>query len=117
MAMFGEMIRNNGRFNQTQIVPQQVIEDIRKGSNRSAFQKSAYGTSLKNWSYRNMWWMTHNEHDAFAARGVYGQTIYIDPKAGMVIVRFASHPEAKNAMIDPTSLTASHAVAKYLMSR
>jgi CubicO group peptidase (beta-lactamase class C family) len=61
--------------------------------------------------------MTHNENDAFAARGVYGQTIYIELKAEMAIVQFASHPEAKNEMIDTTSLPAYHAVAKYLMSR
>jgi hypothetical protein len=35
----------------------------------------------------------------------------------MVIVRFASHPEAKNGKIDPTSLPAYHAVAKYLITK
>lgn len=117
MAMFGEMIRNNGYFNQQQILPRQVVEDIKAGGSQEAFAKSVYGTSLDDWSYRNMWWMTHNEHEAFAARGVYGQTIYIDPTAEMVIVRFASHPEAKNSKIDPTSLPAYHAVAKYLMNQ
>jgi CubicO group peptidase (beta-lactamase class C family) len=116
MAMFGEMIRNKGYFNKKQILPKSLIEDIMKGGDQEAFKKSVYG-SLKNWSYRNMWWITHNEHGAFAARGVHGQTIYIDPKAQMVIVRFASHPEAKNSKIDPTSLPAYHAVAKYLLNK
>jgi CubicO group peptidase (beta-lactamase class C family) len=116
MAMFGEMIRNKGYFNKKQILPESLIEDIRRGGDQEAFEQSVYG-SLKNWSYRNMWWITHNEHGAFAARGVHGQTIYIDPKAEMVIVRFASHPEAKNAKIDPTSLPAYHAVAKYLLNK
>lgn len=62
-----------------------------------------------------MWWFFHDEHNAFAARGVHGQTIYIDPTAHMVIVRFASHPNPKNAAIDPTSLPAYRAVARYLM--
>jgi hypothetical protein len=35
----------------------------------------------------------------------------------MVIVRFSSHPVAKNAVIDPTSLPAYQAVAEYLMSK
>lgn len=116
MAMFGEMIRNEGYFNKQQILPKSLIADIKKGGNSKAFQKSGY-TSLKNWSYRNMWWITHNEHGAFAARGVHGQTIYIDPLAEMVLVRFSSHPEAKNAKIDPTSLPAYHAVAQYLMTK
>lgn len=116
MAMFGEMIRKKGKFNKQQILPAAMIEDIMKGGSAEAFKKSVYGKSLKNWSYRDMWWITHNEHGAFAARGVHGQTIYIDPTAEMVLVRFASHPEAKNSKIDPTSLPAYHAVAKYLMS-
>jgi ecotin len=33
----------------------------------------------------------------------------------MVIARYASHPVAGNAAIDPTSLPAFHALAKYLM--
>jgi len=117
MAMFGEMIRKKGDFNKQQILPPGVVEDIMNGGSREAFDQSVYGRSLKNWSYRNMWWITHNEHGAFAARGVHGQTIYIDPKAEMVIVRFSSHPEAKNSKIDPTSLPAYHAVAKYLLKK
>jgi hypothetical protein len=116
MAMFGEMIRKKGRFNKQQILPEALVEDIMNGGDKEAFRKSSY-KALKGWSYRNMWWHTHNEHGAFAARGVHGQTIYIDPTAEMVIVRFASHPEAKNGKIDPTSLPAYHAVAKYLMNK
>lgn len=116
MAMFGEMIRNKGYFNKKQILPKSLIEDIMKGGDQQVFGKSAYST-IGNWSYRNMWWITHNKHGAFAARGVHGQTIYIDPKAEMVLVRFASHAEAKNSKIDPTSLPAYHAVAKYLLNK
>lgn len=117
MAMFGEMIRKMGKFNNQQILPVNLIKDIMNGGSQEAFNKSVYANTLKNWSYRNMWWILHNEHGAFAARGVHGQTIYIDPKAEMVIVRFASHPEAKNSKIDPTSLPAYQAVAEYLMKK
>jgi hypothetical protein len=29
-------------------------------------------------SYTSQWWVFHNKHGAFAARGVHGQTIYVD---------------------------------------
>jgi CubicO group peptidase (beta-lactamase class C family) len=116
MGMFGEMIRKKGKFNKRQILPEALVADIMNGGDQAAFKKSGYST-LEGWSYRDMWWITHNEHGAFAARGVYGQTIYVDPVAEMVIVRFASHPEEKNSKIDPTSLPAYHAVAKYLMTK
>ncbi len=116
LARFGEMIRNDGRANGKQIIPAAAVQDIRAGGKQSDFAKAGY-QQLKNWSYRNMWWVTHNPHGAFMARGVHGQALYIDPKAEMVIARFASHPVAGNAANDGTSLPAYQALAEYLLQR
>lgn len=114
LARFGEMMRNNGHFNGQQILPPQVVADIRRGGSRSDFAKAGY-TQLPGWSYRSMWWLTHNAHGVFMARGVHGQALYIDPVAEMVIARYASHPIAANAAIDPDSLPAYEAVARHLI--
>lgn len=116
LGRFGEMIRKMGNHNGKQIIPMAAVSDVEKGGSKSAFAKSDH-PDLKGWSYRNMWWMTENKNGAFAARGVHGQTIYIDPTAEMVIVRMASHPIAGNSANDPTSLPAYQAVADYLMSK
>lgn len=116
LARFGELIRNKGKWNGEQLIPQQAIEDIEKGGSKEAFAKSGHPL-LKGWSYRDMWWITNNVHHAFTARGVYGQTIYIDPTAKMVIVRLASQPTADNSANDPWSLPAYEAVANYLMNK
>ena len=115
LARFGEMMRLGGRFNGQQIVPKAVVDDIRKGGDRAQFAKGGYAL-LPGWSYRNMWWVSHNEHGAFTVRGVYGQAIYVDPKAEMVIARYASFPLAANANLDPTSLPAYDALAKHLIA-
>ncbi|MFB9264288.1 serine hydrolase domain-containing protein [Bradyrhizobium erythrophlei] len=114
LARFGEMMRLGGTYHGQQIVPKTVVDDIRNGGRKSDFEKAGYKT-LPGWSYRDMWWVTHNKHGAFMARGVNGQSIYIDPKAEMVIARFGSHPMAANAYNDPTTLPAFHALAKHLM--
>jgi CubicO group peptidase (beta-lactamase class C family) len=114
MARFGEMMRLGGRFNGQQIVPEAVVRDITGGGDKSAFPQASYPT-LPGWSYRNMWWVSNNEHGAYSARGIHGQAIYIDPKAEMVIARFASHPMPNNPFNDPTSLPAYMALAKHLM--
>jgi CubicO group peptidase (beta-lactamase class C family) len=114
MARFGEMMRLGGRFNGQQIIPESVVRDIAGGGERSAFPQAAFPT-LPGWSYRNMWWVSNNEHGAYSARGIHGQAIYIDPKAEMVIARFASHPMPNNPFNDPFSLPAHHALAKHLM--
>ena len=114
LARFGEMMRLGGRYNGHQIVPAAVIDDIRAGGDRELFAGAGY-TQLPGWSYRRMWWVSHNEHGAFAARGIHGQAVYIDPAAEMVVARFASHPQGANAHLDPTSLPAYHALAKHLL--
>jgi CubicO group peptidase (beta-lactamase class C family) len=114
MARFGEMMRNHGKFNGQQIIPAAVVQDIAKGGDKTAFPQASFPT-LPGWSYRNMWWVSNNEHGAYSARGIHGQAIYIDPKAEMVIARFASHPMPNNPFNDPTSLPAYMALAKHLM--
>lgn len=113
LARFGEMIRNNGRFNGQQIVPAEAVADIRRSGDPAKFAKAGYKL-LPGWAYRDMWWMTNNANGAFVARGIYGQAIYVDPKAEMVIVRYASHPIAANAGNDPVTLPTYEALAKAL---
>ncbi len=116
LARFGEAMRLGGRYNGAQIVPQRVVEDIQRGGNREHFAPAGYAT-LPGWSYRNMWWVSHDVHGTYMARGIHGQAVYIDPVAEMVIARFASSPIAGNVGIDPTSLPAYAAVAALLMGQ
>ena len=116
MARFGEAMRLGGRFNGQQIVPASVVARIRAGSSKDDFAKAGYKT-LPGWSYKSQWWVSHNAHGAYMARGIHGQAIYIDPKAEMVIVRFASNPKAGNANFDDISLPAYQAIAERLMRK
>ena len=116
LARFGEAMRLDGWFNGQQIVPEAVVGDIRRGAGPSQFARGGY-TTLPGWSYRNMWWVTHNAHGAYTARGIHGQVVWIDPKAEMVIARYGSHPLAANSPhLDPTSLPAYMALARHLMA-
>jgi CubicO group peptidase (beta-lactamase class C family) len=116
MARFGEAMRLNGRYNGQQIIPASVVAGIRAGASKPDFARAGYRT-LPGWSYRSQWWVSHNPHGAYMARGIHGQAIYIDPKAEMVIVRFASNPRAGNANFDDISLPAYQAIAERLMRR
>ena len=116
LGRIGELMLNRGKFNGQQLFSEKVVENILAGGDQAAFAKAGYNT-LPGGSYKSMWWVFHNDHGAIAARGVHGQTIYIDPTAEMVIVRYSSFPTAKNAKIDPTSLPAYQAVAEYLIEK
>ncbi len=116
MARLGQLVLDGGMAHGEQLLPPAAVASLRQGGDPATFAKAGYGL-LPGWSYRSMWWVSHDDHGAFAARGVHGQTIWIDPKADMVIVRFASNPVATNAASDPTSLPAYRAVAEYLMAK
>ena len=115
LARLGEMLRRNGFFNGQQILPRGVLDDIRRGGDAGLFCRHN-PPPQRGWTYRNMWWVTHNPHGALMARGVHGQALYIDPAAGMVVARYASHPMAANTANDPTTLPAWHALARHLMA-
>lgn len=116
LGRIGQLMLNGGELDGKRLFPAKVVDNIRSGGDKTAFAKAGYKT-LPGGSYRSMWWIFHNDHGAYAARGVHGQTIYIDPTAEMVIVRFSSHPQAKNGSIDPTSLPAYQALAEYLIAK
>ena len=115
LARFGELMRLDGQVEGRQVIASSVVEEIRRGASPEAFATAKYAT-LPGWSYHNFWWISHDDHGVFMARGIHGQAIYIDPKAEMVIARFASHPTAGNSGIDPKSLPAYRAIAERLMS-
>ena len=114
LARFGEVMRNRGQFNGRQIVPAAVVDDIARGADPKKFAPAGYAT-LPGWSYRNQWWVSHDPHGVYMARGIHGQSIYIDPKAEVVIARYASHHAAGNVNNDPVTLPAFAAVARALM--
>jgi CubicO group peptidase (beta-lactamase class C family) len=116
IARFGELMRLEGKVNGQQVVPTAVVEEIRRGASREAFKAGGYVT-LPGWSYHDFWWVSHDDHGVYMARGIHGQAIYVDPKAELVIARFASHPLAGNVNLDPTSLPAYRAIAEHLMAQ
>mgnify|MGYP000002583715 FL=1 len=116
LARLGLAVANQGAIDGVQVIPAKAIASIQTGGDKNVFSKAGF-SSMPNGSYRSMWWHFHIKNGAFAARGVHGQTIYIDPAAEMVIVRLASHPVAANGVIDPTSLPAYQAVADFLMQQ
>ena len=113
LGRLGLLMLNEGVINGKRLFPEEVVTKIRAGGDKNKFGNGF--PTLAGASYRSQWWVLHNKHEAFAARGVHGQTIYVDPTADMVLVRFASYPSAQNGLIDPTSLPAYQAVAEYLL--
>ncbi len=111
MARFGEMIRQGGMWNGKRILPESVARAILAKGDTKAFEATKY-RGLEGGSYSSFWW--HSGKGQTMAQGVFGQIIYIDPAAEMVIARFASNPVASNRDIHPITLPAFAALAAHL---
>jgi CubicO group peptidase (beta-lactamase class C family) len=113
LGRFGELMRCEGAWSGTQLIPAEVVADIRRGSEPAKFAKAGY-TLIPGYSYRNMWWVSHNPYGMFEGRGIHGQRLYIAPKADLVIARFCSHPIATSAANDPITLPAFEALCRMM---
>lgn len=83
-ALFGELFRNSGKRGDVQIIP---ADWVRESTTESA-PKDVEGFPP---GYGYQWWMPPNADGEYFAVGVYGQYIYINPKAGIVIAKNAAH--------------------------
>jgi CubicO group peptidase (beta-lactamase class C family) len=115
MGRLGILVLQEGVIDGKRLFPSAAVQALRAGGDPKKF-----GTdhpALIGGSYTGLWWRYPGNGSIIAARGVHGQTIYVDFNADMVLVRFASLPQAANDYNDPTSLPAYRAVANYLSKR
>ncbi len=91
-ALFGELIRNQGKRGDVQIIPQSWIAQSVVDSAPKAMPGKGVSTESGNaFGYGYLWWVPPNADGEFFAAGVYGQYIYVNPKAGVVIAKNAVH--------------------------
>lgn len=97
-ALFAELYRNNGKRGDVQIVPQDWVSESTMASAPAAAIGHAVPTEHGGvFGYGYQWWVpAHSDGDYFGV-GVYGQYIYINPKAGIVIAKNAAHREFMSA--------------------
>jgi CubicO group peptidase (beta-lactamase class C family) len=113
LGRFGEMLRNDGRTGEQQIVAKAVLDEIRKGGDREKFKASGQ-TVRAGYSYHNQWWISHDASGSFEAKGLNGQHIHINPAAELVIVKLSSHPVGNTLFTHALDRRAFEAIANAL---
>ncbi|MCF6221165.1 MAG: beta-lactamase family protein [Robiginitomaculum sp.] len=96
-ALFGELFRNGGRRGNTQIIP---ADWVRASTQNTAPPMAGNHNETEDGSdfgYGYQWWIPPNADGEYYAVGVYGQYIYVNPKAGIVIAKNAAHRQFMEA--------------------
>ncbi len=82
-AKFGMMALKGGRFNGKRIVSERWLTAATTPDRDYLRRGRIYG----DWGYQYQWWLPRGSDSDFAAIGIWGQMIYVDPKANLVVVK------------------------------
>ena len=106
LLRFAEMVRNFGAVGTRQIVPESWIAEFRSYDDKAPWQRQQDGPRhFPHGSYRSKWYRTGLPDDEFAAIGIHGQWIWVNPARAVTIIRMASN----DLPIDPDAGPVLHA--------
>lgn len=83
-ARFGLMMLRGGKANGTRLLPAAWVSEATVPNNPEPVPESSMG-------YQYQWWTLTNS-DAYTARGLQGQYVFVDPETNTVIVKLSYFP-------------------------
>lgn len=92
-ARFGLMAMYGGTLGVLQVVPEAWIKASTQSQDKVLQPKPNGPDDHQNFGYGYQWWLLYDDDGSFAALGIYGQTIYVNPRRHVVIVQTAAWPE------------------------
>jgi len=119
LARFGLPYLTDGYYNGRRVVPQGWILDcrVRDDDLRWAYSQSEFAVSRPGWIYRDKWWVRDSDEGILMGVGIYGQMLYIDPTANVVIAKLSTWPQASPDDLKASHVRGAEAVADFLRAR
>ena len=93
LARFGRLVLDGGG----DLLPTGWLDALRRGGDRSPVRGTVLQALHPDGSYRDHWWLTGDDHGSFYGVGIFGQYLWLDPVADVVIAKFSSQPTATDA--------------------
>lgn len=105
MARFGELMRNDGRHAERQVIPAEWVKDIRSAGDPHAWARGEMTNLFPQARYRSQWYSPLGEDSGvFCAIGIHGQWIWIDPARGVVIAKQSSQAIPADDALDALNI-------------
>ncbi len=94
MAKLGRLFVTRGRAGDAQVVPASWIDDIVKFDGTSAWCDGDFNALFDNadMHYRSQWYVMGGRRPLIFGLGVFGQNVFVDPEADLVIAKCSSQP-------------------------
>ncbi|NBM16622.1 serine hydrolase [Streptomyces sp. GC420] len=97
LGAVGRLVLDHGLVGDRRVVPAGWLAATTSGGDHQAARGTVFQGIHPRGSYRNHWWVTGDDHGSVYATGIYGQFLWIDPTADVVVVKFSSLPVATTA--------------------
>ena len=94
-ARVGLLYLNGGRGNGRQVLPAEWVRETREDGDAGAFA-GPWAEHFPRGAYKNQFWVRDLDRQQIMARGVFGQTIYVDPSKDLVVASLSSWPDFTN---------------------
>ncbi|HMK91813.1 MAG TPA: serine hydrolase [Thermoleophilia bacterium] len=126
LARVGQLYAQSGCVDGRQVVPAAWVQDTRVATSqcRSLFHASPQSSEAlcspaeqacqPLGHYRNQWWVLEPDRGVLLAAGIYGQYLYVDMTADVVIAKMSSLPEPLDIEVSADTLAAFSAVVAAL---
>ena len=107
LARFGRLILDGGQRDGVSVIPESWIAETRRGGR---FGTAAESDATDAGTYKNQWWIPGDPHGSFYGVGIFGQYLWLDSSADIVIAKFS----ADDSPVDesPESVHALAAIAR-----
>ncbi|MBE7185677.1 MAG: serine hydrolase [Methylobacterium mesophilicum] len=104
LARVGELMRQSGAVGGRQVVSEAFVRDTLENGDKEAWKDGDFAELFAEGSYRNKWYASGERSGAFAAIGIHGQWLYVDPSRGVTIVKMSSQADPTNDRVDQLNL-------------
>jgi CubicO group peptidase (beta-lactamase class C family) len=115
LARVGQLIVQNGKRGDTQIIPARWIEDTLGGGDPKAWAAgdmiSYFGDRPMH--YRNKWYVLRDSNIAFGL-GVYGQNVFADKTNEIVVAKLSSQPPPLDKNLIELTIAFAEAMSDHL---
>ncbi len=116
LAMFGQLILENGERDGIRIIPRAWITDTRTNGSTDEWNTGDYADDYPDWAmrYRNKWYVTGDGDAPLFAAGIHGQFLYLDPTRKLVCAKFSSQADVVDSARELSFLRACVAIGDTL---
>jgi CubicO group peptidase (beta-lactamase class C family) len=92
LARVGQLLVNNGRHGENQVIPEAWIDDLETGGDREAWQTGDFvdhfpGLEIR---YRSKWYALHEQDPILFCLGIHGQYLFVDRINDIVVAKHSS---------------------------